>query len=59
MHRTHIEAKILAGSEGLREISLCDYGNRQAGLDFLARLLPALRELEKAATSPHEGGHGR
>ncbi len=57
-HTTHVEAKILAGSGGLREVAVADFGNRQAGIDFLERLLPALRALNEAATSGKAGSDG-
>ena len=54
-----IEARILAGSKGLHEIDVCDFGNRQAGLDFLQQILPALRELERAVSTGKDEADGR
>lgn len=60
LRRAPIEAQILAGSAGLHKISVCDFGNRQAGIEFLQKLLPALRALNDAVTSRgDEGGRGR
>lgn len=59
MFNHKIEARILAGSKGLHEVDVCDFGNRQAGLDFLAQILPALQELERAVSSRKERADAR
>lgn len=55
-NKIHVTATIRTSAErGLEEIVLRGPGNnRAASVEFLARMLPALRALEQASTSRQE-----